>query len=162
MTDFLQEQGFEHYEISNFAKPGYRSRHNSSYWKGEPYLGLGPGAHSYDGTQRWWNVANNTKYIRSIMEGIAPVETEQLSPQQRWNEYIMIRLRTLEGISLEELWKEMRDIPAATLAQWKETLEKELNRLQEQSLVVVNDNNIVLTREGKIFADGIAAGLFVD
>lgn len=162
MTDFLQEQGFEHYEISNFAKPGYRSRHNSSYWKGEPYLGLGPGAHSYDGTQRWWNIANNTKYIRSIMEGIAPVETEQLSPQQRWNEYIMIRLRTQEGINLEELWKEMRDIPAATLAQWKEALEKELDRLQQEKLVVVNNNCIVLTREGKIFADGIAARLFTD
>jgi oxygen-independent coproporphyrinogen-3 oxidase len=162
MTDYLLDQGFEHYEISNFAKPGYRSRHNSSYWKGEHYLGLGPGAHSYDGTQRWWNVANNTKYIRSIMEGIAPVEKELLSPQQRWNEYVMIRLRTQEGLNLEELWKDMRDTPAATFAQWKESLEKELNHLQEQNLVVVNDNNVVLTREGKIFADGIAARLFTD
>lgn len=162
MIDYLLDQGFEHYEISNFAKQGYRSRHNSSYWKGEPYLGLGPGAHSYDGTQRWWNVANNTKYIRSIMEGISPVEKELLSPQQRWNEYVMIRLRTQEGLNLEELWKEMRDIPAATLAQWKESLEKKLNRLQEQNMVVVNNNSVLLTREGKIFADGIAAGLFVD
>jgi oxygen-independent coproporphyrinogen-3 oxidase len=96
------------------------------------------------------------------MEGIAPVETEQLSPQQRWNEYIMIRLRTQEGINLEELWKEMRDIPAATLVQWKEALEKELDRLQQEKLVVVNNNCIVLTREGKIFADGIAARLFTD
>jgi oxygen-independent coproporphyrinogen-3 oxidase len=162
MTDYLLDQGFEHYEISNFAKPGYRSRHNSSYWKGEHYLGLGPGAHSYDGTQRWWNVANNTKYIRSIMEGIAPVEKELLSPQQRWNEYVMIRLRTQEGLNLEELWKDMRDTPAATFAQWKESLEKELNRLQQENMVVVNDNIIVLTREGKIFADGIAARLFTD
>lgn len=162
MTDYLLERGFEHYEISNFARPGCRSRHNSSYWKGEPYLGLGPGAHSYDGNQRWWNVANNTKYIRSIMEGIPPVEKEQLSPQQRWNEHIMIRLRTQEGLGLNELEILVRDMPAATLTKWKESLNKELDRLQQNKMVVVHNNRVLLTREGKIFADGIAAALFVD
>lgn len=91
----LTEAGFEHYEVSNFARPGFRARHNSAYWQGEPYLGVGPSAHSYDGASlRSWNAAGN----RSYLDGVPP-ETEHLTETDRLNEYLMTRLRTVEGIS---------------------------------------------------------------
>ncbi|HRD58979.1 MAG TPA: radical SAM family heme chaperone HemW, partial [Ferruginibacter sp.] len=94
----MNKNGYEQYEISNFAKPGYRSKHNSSYWKSKPYYGFGPSAHSYDGNKtRRWNVANNALYIQSIEKNILPQEEEILTPAQQMNEYIMIGLRTIEG-----------------------------------------------------------------
>lgn len=98
LVDGLAETGFEHYEISNFAKLGYRSRHNSLYWNGTPYLGLGPSAHSFDGVKRWWNVASVSKYIQGLCDGTAVSEVEVLSDVDRFNERIMLGLRTLEGI----------------------------------------------------------------
>lgn len=153
LMDALDKHGYVHYEVSNFALPGFRSRHNSSYWQGKPYLGLGPSAHSYNGMQRQWNIANNALYIQSISQGLVPSEEETLSFHQKLNEYIMISLRTMEGIDLDVLGKQF----------------DKASRLQVEKGAVTfitsgrleRDKNILrLTREGKLFADGIAADLF--
>ena len=97
----MDENGFEAYEISNFAKPGFRSRHNSAYWKLNPYLGIGPSAHSYDGDSRQWNVSSNTKYIRAIRDNKEYFEREILTTNENYNDYVMISLRTREGADLD-------------------------------------------------------------
>ncbi|RYY18506.1 MAG: radical SAM family heme chaperone HemW, partial [Chitinophagaceae bacterium] len=99
LMDWLEKDGFEHYEISNFAKPGMHSRHNSNYWSGATYLGLGPSAHSYNGISRQWNVANNMKYIQSLEIMKIPFESETLTPANRHNEFVMVNLRKKEGIN---------------------------------------------------------------
>ncbi|MEP7253377.1 MAG: radical SAM family heme chaperone HemW, partial [Ginsengibacter sp.] len=101
LMQWMHEAGYEHYEISNFAKPGFRSCHNSSYWKGESYVGIGPSAHSYNGDARKWNIANNSLYIQSIKNNTIPFEEEILTADQKLNEYVMTALRTIEGIDLE-------------------------------------------------------------
>jgi oxygen-independent coproporphyrinogen-3 oxidase len=100
LMNWMEAAGYEHYEISNFAKPGWRSRHNSSYWKGKKYLGLGPSAHSYDGVSRQWNISNNNLYIQSLSNNELNFEKENLTTSQSLNEYIMISLRTIERIDL--------------------------------------------------------------
>lgn len=156
LTETLQNAGFEHYEISNFAKPGFRSKHNSSYWQGNPYLGLGPSAHSFDGhVTRQWNISNNPLYISSLQQGVIPFESETLTMIQRINEYLMTSLRTIEGISLnflEKNWGKERKQEVLQAAQIH--LVQQNIRLQEQ--------HIVLTAQGKFLADGIAADLFVE
>lgn len=152
-SDILQQAGYEHYEISNFSLPGRRSRHNSAYWSGEPYLGLGPSAHSYRGDIRQWNVSNNAVYLRSITGGKVPFEQETLSPTMHLNEYIMTALRTLEGCNLahiEECW----GAPAA--AQLLGRAGKYLSGGQMER----QGNRLVLRPEGRLFADGVAAALF--
>lgn len=153
LMQWMREAGYEHYEISNFARPGFRSRHNSSYWQGKPYLGLGPSAHSYDGSSRWWNVANNTKYISSIGQGILPFEKEDLTPIQRWNEHIMIALRTSEGLHLQA---GTYGVPAG----WIEELVQQSQPYVQRGLIQKEENYLRLTNEGKLLADGIAADLF--
>ncbi|ULQ56308.1 radical SAM family heme chaperone HemW [Flavihumibacter rivuli] len=153
LMDWTAAAGYEHYEISNFARPGWRSRHNSSYWQGIPYLGFGPGAHSFDGKRRRWNVANNALYVRSIEQGTIPFEEEELTPVNRFNEYVMTALRTLEGIDLEKL---SRDFGEEALAH---TLH-EIKKHEDKGLIVSTERSIRLTREGKLYADGIAADLF--
>lgn len=152
LMQWLKEKGYEHYEVSNFARPGLRSRHNSSYWRGEKYLGLGPSAHSYNGNSRQWNVANNNQYIQAIQQGNIPSETEVLTREQQWNEYIMISLRTKEGMDLRKL--KMQD--EAKAASTEKKLEAYLNR----GLIIRNQNQIQLTDNGMLLADGIAADLF--
>lgn len=98
-----KEKGFEAYEISNFALPDYHSRHNSSYWKQKPYIGIGPSAHSYDGKSRQWNISSTREYIHAISEGKIPAEKEELSLFNQYNDFIMVSLRTSEGINLYEL-----------------------------------------------------------
>lgn len=149
LLDWLQAAGYEHYEISNFAKPGYRSKHNSSYWQGAHYLGLGPGAHSYNGIARMWNVANNQQYIDSITKGIIPAEKEELTATQRLNEYIMISLRTAEGIDLGKVNRQ--DAATILIAAKKFT---------DNGLLLHHNTRLQLTKQGKLFADGIAADLF--
>ena len=100
LQQFAASAGYEQYEISNFAKDGFRSKHNSSYWHGVPYLGLGPSAHSFNGLSRQWNIANNALYIQSLRDGNVPFDKETLTTEQRLNEYIMTSLRTIEGINL--------------------------------------------------------------
>jgi oxygen-independent coproporphyrinogen-3 oxidase len=149
LMQWLEDAGYEHYEISNFAKPGFRSQHNSSYWKGKKYLGLGPSAHSFDGNSRQWNISNNTIYIESIEKGFIPFEKEELSPAQKMNEYIMISLRTMEGLDLEKIEIKERD-----------KLFKIAGRYIEQGLMKRENNFLTLTKQGKLLADGIAASLF--
>ncbi|MGJ7031791.1 radical SAM family heme chaperone HemW [Niabella hirudinis] len=146
LMDWLQEAGYEHYEISNFARPGFRSRHNSAYWKGTPYYGLGPAAHSFNGEVRRWNVSNNQQYIRAITAVQIPFEEEVLTPVQKQNEYRMIALRTAEGLELGRL-----DAAALKLAADYEA----------RGWLRIEDGWMSLTREGKLFADGIAADLFI-
>jgi oxygen-independent coproporphyrinogen III oxidase len=153
LMDCLQQAGFEHYEISNFAKPGYKSQHNSSYWAGKKYLGLGPSAHSFDGIRRQWNIANNALYIQSLTLDKIPFEEEKLTITQHLNEYIMTSLRTQEGLNLMHIEKKF----GKTASQ---QLQKNSHKFITGQKMLLNGTLLQLTREGKLFADGIAADLF--
>ena len=152
LMQWMNETGYEHYEISNFAKPGFRSRHNTSYWQGKKYIGVGPSAHSFDKTSRQWNVSNNHIYIESIKKGTIPCEKEILSPAQKLNEYIMTSLRTIEGLNLT------RVADAALIHQ----LETASRKFIERGLMVEEEKHLRLSQKGKLMADGIAAELFFD
>ena len=153
LMNYLQDAGYEHYEISNYALPGYRSKHNSSYWQGLPYLGLGPSAHGYDGiNKRRWNIANNSSYIHELLNNRLPFEEETLEPVQQLNEYIMTALRTAEGISLERVSNKFGDTKA-------EALKNKVSGLNPES-ISVNEGKIILSNAGKLFADGLASSLF--
>jgi len=153
LMDWLQEAGYEHYEISNFAKPGFRSKHNSSYWMGEPYYAFGPAAHAFNGQSRKWNIANNAQYIQSLEQGIIPFEEETLTVTQQLNEYIMTSLRTMEGLDLEYVSEKFGKGKSAKL-------ELSSKKYENTDRVIIQNSKIILTREGKLFADGIAADLF--
>jgi len=153
LMQWMREYGYEHYEVSNFAKPGFRSRHNSSYWKGEKYLGIGPSAHSYNGTARRWNVSNNQLYIKSITHNLDNRETEILTPVQTLNEYIMISLRTTEGLDLMKLEQNWG-------ADKRKNTETVLKKYASQGLIHSNNEKVHLTDEGMLMADGIASALF--
>ncbi len=155
LMDMLENAGYEHYEISNFARPGFRSKHNSSYWQGIPYFGFGPGAHSYDGYTRYWNISNNARFIDSILSNnIIPFDKEDLTEKQQLNEYIMTSLRTMEGISLNFM-AEKWGIDIANQVKISSYI------YGSRGMVRIEDQHIVLTREGKLFADGIASDLFM-
>jgi oxygen-independent coproporphyrinogen-3 oxidase len=153
LMQWLREKGYEHYEVSNFAKPGFRSRHNSSYWKGEKYLGLGPSAHSYNGTERRWNVANNNLYLKGVNQNAPNRENEILTSTQKLNEFIMISLRTKEGMDLNELEKEFG-------LKEKDRIKSEIEKFKDNNLICINNSFIQLTDEGMLRADGIASELF--
>jgi putative coproporphyrinogen dehydrogenase len=152
LIDTLSAAGYEHYEISNFCKPGMYSRHNTSYWQGIPYLGCGPSAHSFDGGSREWNVASLNQYLSSIEQGQRQHETEQLDTQTRYNEYIITGMRTMWGISTEELKKKFGD------RLWKYCLEQASSYLENGKLELHNDR-LKLTREGIFISDGIMSDL---
>jgi oxygen-independent coproporphyrinogen III oxidase len=152
LMDAMQTQSFEHYEISNFCKPGHYSRHNSNYWKGVKYLGIGPSAHSYNGETRQWNVANNAKYIQGLEKAEIPAESEQLTETDRLNEYIMTSLRTMWGLDLNKL----NTIAAASAGQ----LNIAAQRYFDNGWIEQKDDIIYLTQTGKLYADNIASGLF--
>lgn len=153
LIDTLSRNGFIQYEISNFGKENYFSLHNSNYWKGISYLGIGPSAHSYNGNTRAWNIANNTKYIQAIKSGILSNEVEVLNEIEVFNEMIMIGLRTVYGIDLNRLEKEFSP-------QLNNYFHKEIKHLIEENLIENQNNKIVLKPEAKFFADGIASRLF--
>jgi oxygen-independent coproporphyrinogen III oxidase len=155
LMDWLAAAGYEHYEISNFALPGQRSRHNSSYWQGVPYYGFGPSAHSYDGRARRWNLAHNARYIAAIAQGQLPFEEEVLTPTQQLNEYIMTALRTIEGIDLAVVEARFGQSARQALLRNSQKYVAGENMLQQ-------GNQLMLTRSGKLLADGIAADLFFD
>jgi oxygen-independent coproporphyrinogen-3 oxidase len=155
LMKWMEAAGYEHYEISNFAKPGFRSRHNSSYWQGKKYLGLGPSAHSYDGLSRQWNVSNNNLYIRSLAKNELIFEKENLTTTQVLNEYIMTSLRTMEGIDLSSVSEKFGSVVSDTIRLKAAGYIGDL-KLKE------NNQALMLTNEGKLLADGIAAGLFFD
>lgn len=154
MIDRLEKNEFIHYEISNFGKEGFFSKHNSNYWKGEHYLGLGPSAHSFDGTSRQWNVSNNNLYIKYLEEkSEAYFEKEILTETERFNEYILTSLRTIWGINLDYLKTNFSS----------DFVNNFLNQIQEyikQETVVVKDKTYTLTEKGKLLADKIASELF--
>ena len=157
LSDHLKAHGYNHYEISNYALPGMESRHNSNYWKKKPYLGIGPSAHGYNGSnRRWWNIANNALYMQSIESGIIPAEDELLSKAQQFNEAIMIGLRTAAGVSLHDL-RIVADDKAID-----DLLTRSQPYVEAGLLTMTNNGYIRLTRAGKIRADGIAADLFSD
>jgi oxygen-independent coproporphyrinogen III oxidase len=153
LEDWLANAGYEHYEISNFAKPGKRSRHNTSYWEGKKYLGLGPSAHSYNGFERQWNVSNNALYINGLKENKLVFEKERLTEVQQLNEYIMISLRTQEGCDL--LFVRNRFGAGAA-----EKLIKACDTHCELDNMVYLGEKRTLTRKGRLLADGIASDLF--
>lgn len=151
LMQWLEDAGYEHYEISNFSKSGFRSRHNSSYWQGEKYLGLGPSAHSFNGESRQWNIYNNNAYIESLEKRVIPFEKEILTRSQKVNEYIMTSLRTMEGLDINKIPEVMSSELRAASKKFIET-----------GKLILKENKLLLTREGKLFADGIAAELFID
>ena len=151
LMQWMEEAGYEHYEISNFAKPGFISRHNSSYWRGKKYLGIGPSAHSFDGASRQWNISNNNLYIGSIEKGIIPYDKEILTPTQQLNEYIMTSLRTIEGLDLNQVEKV-----------FGHQLRTGSRKFIERGLMAQDKGHLKLTKEGKLLADGIAAELFFE
>jgi oxygen-independent coproporphyrinogen-3 oxidase len=152
MMEEMQQKGFEHYEISNFCKPGAYSRHNSNYWKGVKYLGIGPSAHSYNGETRQWNVASNAKYIQALESGTIPAETEVLTETNRLNEYIMTSLRTVWGLDTAQL-----NLIAKGSA---DVLLPEAEPFFDKGWIIKKDEVIYLTQTGKLYADHIAAELF--
>jgi oxygen-independent coproporphyrinogen-3 oxidase len=154
LVETLQKKGFIHYELSNFGKENYFSKNNSSYWLGKKYIGIGPSAHSFNGTSRSWNIANNTLYIKSIQENKLPLTSEKLTKEDSYNEYIMTGLRTIWGVSLERIESEFG--------------QEFLNYLNTQSQKFINDGlleieNSILktTKKGKFLCDGIASDLFM-
>lgn len=159
-----EKQGFVHYEISNFGKPKYFSQHNKSYWLGKLYLGIGPSAHSYNGMQRSWNISNNTKYISSIVQGKLPCQTETLSNNDRFNEYVMTGLRTIWGISFEEVKSKFGERYFNHLMDAsKSYIDQEL---LEITTGIGNENHtenkiLKTTLKGKFLIDGIASDLFI-
>ena len=153
LVDTLTANNFIQYEISNFGKENYFSHHNSNYWKGVPYIGIGPSAHSYNGKQRAWNIANNAKYIQSINQNILPDEIEILNESDQFNEMIMIGLRTIYGIDLNRINSEFSQ-------QLIDSFYQEINQLLEENLIEKQGNKIILKPEAKFFADGIASRLF--
>lgn len=151
----LSDAGYEQYEISNFSKPGHRSKHNSAYWQQKKYIGLGPSAHSFNAAERSWNISNNALYIKSIEQNTLPQETEILTQNQRINEYIMTSLRTSEGLSLNYIQTIADEETANGIKQKAEIF------VTQQKALFIN-NKIILTDEGKLFADGIASDLFLE
>ena len=159
-----EKQGFVHYEISNFGKPNYFSKHNASYWQGKQYLGVGPSAHSFNTTHRSWNIANNAKYIKSLKEDVLPSESEELSVHDRFNEYVMTGLRTIWGVSLQKV---EQNFGIAIKEQLLRSAEKFIR--EGLLLVVMLDVNkdeqpteiLKTTLKGKFLADGLASELFI-
>ncbi|EHQ26692.1 radical SAM family heme chaperone HemW [Mucilaginibacter paludis] len=148
----MGQQGYEQYEISNFCLPGHYSRHNSNYWKGVKYLGIGPSAHSFNGEARQWNIANNAKYIQALSLNSIPAEREELSEKDRLNEYIMTSLRTIWGLDIQKLESISKYSGEQLLKAAEEFFEKGWINRKEQILT--------LSAEGKLYADHIASELF--
>ncbi|MBT0606806.1 radical SAM family heme chaperone HemW [Aequorivita echinoideorum] len=149
-----KQAGYENYEFSNFGKPGYHSRNNTAYWEGKPYLGIGPSAHSYNGKIRSWNVANNSKYIRSIEAGELPSEWEILSAKDKFNEYIMTGLRTQKGISAQKI---LNDFGENFYNYFMEQVEIQIKK----GLLVFENGFFKVSENGKFLSDGIASDLFL-
>lgn len=154
LIDRLTAAGYEHYEISNFALPGYRSKHNSSYWHEIPYIGIGAAAHSYQGNIRSWNIADIKQYIQSIRQGIRPYEAEFLDQNTRYNDLITTALRTSDGIDLKKMKEEYGEALYQHLMQ---DAQPEINR----GLMKITKDCLSLTREGLYISDNIMSNLMI-
>ena len=155
LMDALVAAGYTHYEISNFARAENFARHNSNYWKGVPYLGIGPSAHSFNGRSRQWNARNNALYLKAVQQKEIPCETEQLTAADRLNEYIMTALRTIWGLNLDVVETRFGH-------SHRQAVEKALIPFLTDGHVARSESVVTLTRKGKFFADYIAAELFVE
>lgn len=154
LIEMTEKAGYDNYEFSNFGRPGYYSRNNTAYWEGKPYLGIGPSAHSYDGTNRSWNVENNTIYIKSMADGKRPFGSETLSKEDRYNEYVMTRLRTISGVSLERVESEFG-------AEYLEYMLSQAKPALENGNLILKDNYMTVSKKGKFLSDGLAGDLFL-
>lgn len=150
----LKAGGFEHYEISNFSKPGKYAVHNTNYWLGVPYLGIGPSAHGFDGQTRYLNIANNAAYLNLLQEGKLAETIEELDRYDRFNEYIMTSLRTMWGTSLQKIAAEYGKLFSADT-------QTNIKPFIERQWLKKDNDHLVLTEEGKLFADYIASELFI-
>lgn len=155
LIDTLTGNGFEHYEISNYSLPGRYAIHNTNYWKGIPYLGIGPSAHGFDGHDRYINIANNAQYMESLAKGQLPETLEQLSNTDKFNEYVMTSLRTMWGLDLEKIERDFG-------RNYADQTQKLIKTFISNEQLLKESNVIKLTDKGKLFADGIAAELFMD
>ncbi|NJB71058.1 oxygen-independent coproporphyrinogen-3 oxidase [Saonia flava] len=153
LVDKLTKADYICYEVSNFGKPDFFSKHNTSYWQGKRYLGIGPSAHSFDGQRRGWNIRNNAKYIKSIMEGVLPIEVEKLSIADQYNEYVMTGLRTIWGVSLPKIELDFGK-------EYRQYLVKEAQRHIVGQLLYIDNDTLLVTKKGKFLTDGIASDLF--
>lgn len=154
LQHFAAEHGYIQYEISNFCLPGMNSKHNSSYWSGEKYLGVGPGAHSFNGYSRRWNIANSMAYINAINEGNLNYEEEILTEKQKFNEYVLTGLRTIQGCDLEL-------IETRFGIDYRDYIEMAATKNIATEKYTLIDNHLILTMEGMLFADGLASDLFL-
>lgn len=155
MSDFLKDHQFDHYEISNFGKAGFHSKHNSAYWKSHEYLGIGPSAHSFNGrTERSWNIANNKLYINSLNENKLPKETEILTEKERYNEMMMIGLRTSWGVDLAALENNFGE---EILAHFHQSIQARV----EDGVLIMENNHLKIPEKNWFLADGIASDLFL-
>ena len=154
LIDKLQENGFVHYELSNFGKPNYFSKNNTAYWLGKKYIGIGPSAHSFNGKSRSWNVSNNSIYLKAIADNKVPSEIEILSKTDQYNEYIMTGLRTIWGVSLERIETEFG-------SSYLEYLHQQAEKYISDNLLTVENNILKTTKKGKFLSDGIASDLFL-
>ncbi len=152
--NFLSSEGFEHYEISNYAKNKSYAKHNTNYWKGVPYLGLGPSAHSYNGDSRQWNIYNNRKYIAQINKGNLPFEKEILNPKDKFNEYLMTGLRTMWGIDINKL--------KSFGTKYYEAIKDKIEAYVEQGILVRQGDIYKTSLSGKLLTDRITSDLFID
>jgi oxygen-independent coproporphyrinogen-3 oxidase len=159
LVDETEKQGFVQYEISNFGKPGYFSKHNTAYWQQKPYLGIGPSAHSYNGTHRRWNVSNNARYIKALQANVLPQEIEKLSVNDRFNEVVMTGLRTVWGVSLVDIERDFgRDCKNDLLKNSEKFI---VQKLLKRECDIHQDKDILkITEKGKFLCDGIASSLF--
>ena len=153
LVETLENNGFIHYELSNFGKENYFSKNNSAYWLGKKYIGIGPSAHSYDGISRSWNVSNNSIYLKSLEENKLPNEIEILSKTDRYNEYIMTGLRTIWGVSLDRIEQEFGN-------QYLDYLQKQAQKFIDDDLLSIQNKILKPTQKGKFLTDGIASDLF--
>ena len=151
---FLQKNGFYQYEISNFCQDEKYSKHNTNYWKGVKYLGIGPSAHSFNGIERQWNIANNSLYMTAINQNKIPSEVEILTKNQQFNEYIMLGLRTVWGINLKEVENRFG-------GSFSFVLKNESEKFIDLGMIKQTDENITLTNQGKLIADQISSDLFI-
>jgi oxygen-independent coproporphyrinogen-3 oxidase len=154
LVDKLSENGFIHYELSNFGKENFFSKNNTSYWLGKKYIGIGPSAHSYDGTNRGWNVSNNSQYIKSIQENKVPIEFETLTKTDRYNEYVMTGLRTIWGVSLDQIEQKFGKT-------YLDYLNQQAAKFIDDHLLFLDENILRTTKKGKFLSDGIASDLFL-
>ena len=154
LIDKLHENGFVHYELSNFGKPNYFSKNNTAYWLGKKYIGIGPSAHSFNGESRSWNVSNNSLYLKAIAENKLPSESEILSKTDQYNEYIMTGLRTIWGVSLVKIETEFG-------SNYLDYLNQQAEKYISDNLLKVENNILKTTKKGKFLCDGIASDLFL-